>query len=597
MLPIQTHKIGILPFQNLNSKNDDFISQAVTDEIIRTLNKIDYLEIITEKYFHSTLQSENKTTTEATYLVKGDLKRAKNKLELFVQIIYNSTGHQIQKTKKSFVIDNELEVLFSIANTTVEFVLTNLFGFCNLDNHKQSPTSYENFMLSKQNFHLFTRENLLTASLQIEKTLKQDAHSSTYYSAKSLYFAFLGNLNIINKHLAYNQAHSSALKALSMDAKNAEGYLAMSVLEVFQNKNIDVARKYAHKALLYRPQYSEASIGLAMLACFSNQLEKAMGHVLHAMSLDPMSIFNQFYFALIQKFSGNYKSSIVITQKILTLNPFHTPSYCLQGINLIELKEYEKAITHFKKVPSSNGKLINNHDGLAITYAYLKDQEKAYFHLKASDSRKFNLPHWENPNVIVEILFGNYEKAFDLIEEDFKQKKHYLMSYKINPVFEVLKTQKRYTIFKKYITDNDISFEQRNSTEKYKKASLHPDDQQLIYKRLKTLMEDEKYFLQEEKITLNKLSKKLNISSNNISQVINVQFGDNLYAFVNYYKLLEFERLQKKDSNKKFKQMVIAHNAGFNSKATFYRVYKKFFNCLPKNTHSSNPNRPNSNMF
>ncbi|MFC5282715.1 helix-turn-helix domain-containing protein [Pedobacter alpinus] len=95
------------------------------------------------------------------------------------------------------------------------------------------------------------------------------------------------------------------------------------------------------------------------------------------------------------------------------------------------------------------------------------------------------------------------------------------------------------------------------------------------------LMEDELLFEQPD-LTLSDIAEKLATNSVILSKAVNQQFGMNFNDFINQYRVnAVIERIK----DPKFKNqtlLAIAFDAGFNSKATFNRAFKKFTNKNPK---------------
>ncbi len=87
-------------------------------------------------------------------------------------------------------------------------------------------------------------------------------------------------------------------------------------------------------------------------------------------------------------------------------------------------------------------------------------------------------------------------------------------------------------------------------------------------------MEEEKVFLNPD-LTLAELSKELSIPTNQLSKVINAGFGKNFNDFVNGYRVEEVKNALSDPSFSHFSILGIAFECGFNSKATFNRVFKK----------------------
>lgn len=113
-------------------------------------------------------------------------------------------------------------------------------------------------------------------------------------------------------------------------------------------------------------------------------------------------------------------------------------------------------------------------------------------------------------------------------------------------------------------------------------AVLPVDEKDIqIKNNLLKLMEDELLFEQPD-LTLTDIAKKLATNSVILSKVVNQQFSMNFNDFINQYRV---NAIIERIKNPKFKNqtlLAIAFDAGFNSKATFNRAFKKFTNKNPK---------------
>lgn len=112
-----------------------------------------------------------------------------------------------------------------------------------------------------------------------------------------------------------------------------------------------------------------------------------------------------------------------------------------------------------------------------------------------------------------------------------------------------------------------------NTESEYKKSGLKTDMAIAKHKELLHLMEVEKPFL-NPKLTLSDLSNLMDMSTNNMSQLINQYEGVNFYDFVNQYRVEEF--IDRARKNKEFNLLAHAYDAGFNSKSSFNSIFKKF---------------------
>ena len=97
---------------------------------------------------------------------------------------------------------------------------------------------------------------------------------------------------------------------------------------------------------------------------------------------------------------------------------------------------------------------------------------------------------------------------------------------------------------------------------------------------VRQLMEGEKVYLNPE-LNLSDLAKMAKMSRGQLSEIINTSFEKNFNDFVNGYRVEAFKAMLENDKHKQLSLLGIAQECGFNSKATFNRVFKKLTHLSP----------------
>jgi AraC-like DNA-binding protein len=93
-------------------------------------------------------------------------------------------------------------------------------------------------------------------------------------------------------------------------------------------------------------------------------------------------------------------------------------------------------------------------------------------------------------------------------------------------------------------------------------------------KRLLAWLEDRRPW-RDSDLDLARLAQQLSWSENHLSQVINEDLASNFYALLARFRLREFERLARDPEARDRSVLDLALEAGFNSKASFYRVFRQ----------------------
>ena len=122
-------------------------------------------------------------------------------------------------------------------------------------------------------------------------------------------------------------------------------------------------------------------------------------------------------------------------------------------------------------------------------------------------------------------------------------------------------------------TDTKIADIAKSQTEeKYKKSGLTDKTINELHNKLIALMNSDKPYL-DPKVKLSGLADRLNVSPNQLSQVINQKEQVNFHDFINHYRTEEF--IRRASENPNYSLLAHALDSGFNSKSSFNSVFKK----------------------
>lgn len=134
-------------------------------------------------------------------------------------------------------------------------------------------------------------------------------------------------------------------------------------------------------------------------------------------------------------------------------------------------------------------------------------------------------------------------------------------------------------------TSSHIDFDMEKSIDSEESTLKLTSEEEALVQRLLEFMKVEKPHLNPD-VNLTLLSGKLKVSSDYLSAILNSRLNKNFYDFINHYRIEEFKLLCKDPENKNLTLISLAYDSGFNSKATFNRVFKREMNCTPSEYYS-----------
>lgn len=120
---------------------------------------------------------------------------------------------------------------------------------------------------------------------------------------------------------------------------------------------------------------------------------------------------------------------------------------------------------------------------------------------------------------------------------------------------------------------------------RYMKSKIKSLDVETIIKRIIEIMEIEKAFSDED-FSLKSLARDLDISTQQLSQIINEKLGKNFHTFLNEYRIHEAKRLLIDEPARSINS--ISNAVGFNSNTAFTLAFTRYEGSTPSKYRKNN---------
>jgi AraC-like DNA-binding protein len=140
---------------------------------------------------------------------------------------------------------------------------------------------------------------------------------------------------------------------------------------------------------------------------------------------------------------------------------------------------------------------------------------------------------------------------------------------------------KRSSFFNESLNENSV---------KYQKSSLDEAQKSDILQKLGTLMVRDLYY-RNNLASLSDIADRVGESQHRVSQVINEKTGLNFYSWLAKYRIEEAKKILSGPDSMKLKIEEIAEMVGYNSKASFNKVFKTITGQTPSEYRNSTKNQ------
>lgn len=251
--------------------------------------------------------------------------------------------------------------------------------------------------------------------------------------------------------------------------------------------------------------------------------------------------------------------------------------------------EPDSALSIFNNIPVSSDSSITFLGAAAYAYSQKGDVEKVNDCLQnlEKENKSGNVHLINYSYSLIYRALKDSDSMFEYLKKSISEKVSTLVFIRVDPLWEDLKSNSTFkAIIENTFRKSDFKESLPPVLKKYEKSGLKEEEAKRLLKNLKEHMTNEMPYL-ENNLSLSMLAEQLNISANQLSQLLNEYLNKNFYDFINTYRLKEFKEGVKDPKNCHFTLLSIAYQCGFNSKTTFNTFFKKATGKTPSEYYKS----------
>ncbi len=357
ILHLNAKTVAVLPFTNMSdSKEDEYFSDGITEDILTQLSKISELRVISRtsvmKYKNSELSiPEIAQELGAGTILEGSVRRAGQKVRITSQLINAGTDEHIWAETFDRKIDDIFEVQSEIAKhiaTELEAQLAPKEELLIETKPTNNIDAYAFCLKGREFASKYTDDDNETAIEFYKKALVVDSNYALAYA--SLASAYDQK---VRRYFYKEEWRDSAIlmsnKALSLNPKLAEGH--SSLAKSYEAKqDYKLAKYHYEKAIRLNPNYYAAIYNLGVVHFNDGKLDKAHQLIKQSVLLEPDNVFGYVVLAGIYQKLACDKLAIKWLNKALELDPDNLLVHIYLIDQYILMNDLESAKKNFDKL-------------------------------------------------------------------------------------------------------------------------------------------------------------------------------------------------------------------------------------------------------
>ena len=380
----------MLPFKNLSdSKEDEYFSDGITEDIIARLSKIRNLKVISRTSMMR-YKTSDKSIPEICQELKvataleGSVRRSGSRLRIVSQLIDAQSDEHLWAES----YDRKMEDIFEIQKGRY---------FWNKRSEEGVNKSIEYF----------------------QQAIEKDSTYALAYAGLGDSYLMLGVYGRQRPGESFPLAKTYVNRALRLDSGLAEAYATLGDINIHFDWDLDAAEANLRRAIELNPQYASGFHWYSEVFVLRGEFERAYQESRRALELDPYSLIINTQLGQHYRRTGEFQKAIDQLRKTIEFDSTFAYGHYDLGIVYVALKQLDRAVYNLRKAnalaPSDTRILA----GLAFAEGFARNKDEAQRIEKAlleRAAREYVPPH---DLAIVSLSLGKTERALEYLDQAY----------------------------------------------------------------------------------------------------------------------------------------------------------------------------------
>jgi serine/threonine protein kinase/tetratricopeptide (TPR) repeat protein len=439
----------VLPIENLTGdKEQDYLPDGITDELIANLAKIPSLRVISRtsamsyKGTHKALpQIARELNVDA--VVEGTVRRSGNRIRITTELVHAATNRHLwvetYDTELGDVLSTEADVVRAIAKE-IRVKLTPQQQR-SIEGRGMNAAAYESYLKGRYYWNKRTAQGLSQAIEYFQAAIAQDPNSALAYAGLADSYDVLGSaiVEAVPTKDAYPKAKEAALKAVQLDDSLAEAHTSLATLHFNYDWDWSAAEHELKRALEINPSYATAHQRYSLFLIAMGRTAESIAEMNRARELDPMSVSMNFSLGWRLYFARRYDNAEAQLRNTLEMDPDFVLAHTVLGQVYEEKHQFDAAITELQRAAQ-----ITNNKPLALGalgQAYGRAGRRAEAMRTLAQLQAMGSRVYVSPVHIAQVYagLGDNASALQSLDRAYADRSNDLVFLKVDPQFDVLR--------------------------------------------------------------------------------------------------------------------------------------------------------------
>jgi len=291
--------------------------------------------------------------------------------------------------------------------------------------------------------------SLKQARLYFERATQADPSSAEALAALAHTYILAVYVGLESGSELFPRAQAAATRAVELDSNLAEAHVALGAVQLVQKYDFNSAEKEFQTAIRLKPEDPAAHCWYARLLSAQGKHAEAVAEVRRALQTDPLSLPVRRDLLEALFMARRYDETIAEAQHLFDLSP-SSPEIQLGLVWIYHVQKREK---------EAFSSLVAGLTSLGVAAPLQERAQKAFqrsgmdavlrLWVEVLEQQKSVGQKADADLLVLHALLGNKDRFFDLLEEAHQVRSPFLLRLPVSPVFDSLRSDRRYSRFVK----------------------------------------------------------------------------------------------------------------------------------------------------
>lgn len=443
--------VAVLPFVDMSPEKDqEYFTDGLTENLLNALAQLRDLKVAgrTSSFAFKNLNEDLRSIGEqlgVAHLLEGSVQKSGQRVRITAQLISVEDGYHLWSETYDRTLEDIFAVQDEIADEVAKAMQVALLGKGDdaesAPHSKNAGVAYNDYLKGLYERNRGSMESNERAVSYFRRALEEDPSLALAWAGLAMSLDYITGFADGDFKAGYEEARSSALRALEIDPNLPEGHLALAGIQRSHDWDWNAAETSLNRAFALRPGDTEIRRERARLQAMRGKFEEAFSEYQLVAEQDPLDLQAQMSLAAAYRSRGRYDEASEIYDKVGKKDPSRPVLYWHIGVLNLAQGNYQSALDAFSQERFD----FLRYTGQAISHHHLQQKDEAVTALQTLISTMGESSSYQIAAVYTQ--WGDMDNAMSWIERGYNIRDPGIAYINTDSLFEPIREDPRFQAF------------------------------------------------------------------------------------------------------------------------------------------------------